>query len=238
MKLRPQFVILLAIMMAGSLIAGGGAKKPKVDENKKGALLYETCKVCHGDKGQGNTAIEAPSINGMPEWYLIASLTKFHTGLRGAHPEDKRGLNMRPMARALKGKEEIEAVAKHVASLDPVPPKHTLKDGDAEKGKALFVTCTLCHGQDGSGNPDEKALPAMKGPPLTNLPDWYIVNQLKKFKSGIRGNNPKDVAGASMRGQAGVLQDEEAMKNVATFITTLKAAPKKPETKKTEAATY
>lgn len=236
MKPSTHIALFLALTLTGPLLAAGGSK-PKVDNNKKGALLYETCKVCHGDKGQGNTYIEGPSINGLPEWYLISTLTKFKNGIRGAHPDDKRGLNMRPMARALKGKEEIEAVAKHIASLSPVTPQPTLKGGDAEKGKALFVTCTACHGNDGAGNPIDAVPSILKGPPLNNLPDWYIVNQLKKFKSGIRGTHPKDTEGASMRPMAMALPDEKAMIDLTAYIATLKA-PTKTEAKKAEPAQH
>lgn len=219
---KTKIITLFSLALSGSLVAGGGSSAPKVDENKKGRLLYETCKACHGEKGQGNTAIEAPSINGLPEWYLISTLTKFNKGYRGAHPSDTRGLNMRPMARALKGKEEIEAVAKYVSSLKPVEPTHTLK-GDPEKGKALFVTCVLCHGEQGEGkNPPDP----MKAPPIANLPDWYVVNQLVKFKDGIRGTHPKDTEGALMRGQSMMLQDKQAMLDVAAYIKTLKPVAK------------
>jgi cytochrome c553 len=209
-----QFTFLLALALGGTLIAGGAKK---ADTNKKGALLYETCKTCHGDKGEGNTLIEAPSILGLPEWYLISTLTKFKEGIRGAHPDDKRGLNMRPMARALKGKEEIEAVAKYVANMKPVPAKHTLK-GDPVKGKALYATCFACHGMKGEGTK-----PPIAAPPIANLPDWYVVNQLEKFKSGVRGTHPKDTTGASMRGMAIALPNKQAMIDVAAYIATLKA---------------
>ena len=214
--------ILMIIALTANLSAAGKSK-PKVDENKKGRLLYETCKACHGEKGQGNTAIEAPSILGMPEWYLISTLTKFKDGVRGAHPDDKRGLNMRPMARALKGKEEIEAVAKYVASLDPVKPTHTL-NGDPKKGQPFYATCLACHGPKGDGNV------ALNSPPINNLPDWYIVNQLVKFKDGVRGTHPKDTTGAQMRPMAMALPDKETMVNLAAYIATLK--PSKAEGEK------
>jgi len=216
LKFEKKILPLLVLGLTGSLLATESSK-PKVAENKKGALLFETCKTCHGEKGEGNIDIQAPSINGLPEWYLISTLTKFKDGVRGAHPDDLRGLNMRPIARALKGKEEIKAVAKYVESLNHVPPKTTLH-GDAEKGKALYAaTCTACHGPEGKGNPD----PNIKAPPIATLPDWFIVNQLEKFKSGVRGAHSKDKEGAQMRPMAQALADRQAMVDLAAHINSL-----------------
>ena len=62
----------------------------------------------------------------------------------------------------------------------------------------------------------------MKGPPIALLEDWYIVSQLTKFKSGIRGTNPADAEGAQMRPMAMTLADDQAVKNVVAYIQTLK----------------
>lgn len=201
------------------MLWAGGSSKAKDDTNKKGKLLYQTCTACHGEKGEGNTAIQAPSIHGLPEWYLISTLNKFKNGIRGAHHKDLRGLNMRPIARALQGKGEVEAVAKYVHSLPPVAPKHTL-NGDAEKGKPLYVTCLACHGAKGEGNL------ALKAPPIANLPDWYVVNQLEKFKEGIRGTHPKDIEGAQMAPMAKTLPNKQAMIDLAAFIATFQSSSK------------
>ncbi|NQX90189.1 MAG: cytochrome c oxidase subunit II, partial [Halioglobus sp.] len=55
--------------------------------------------------------------------------------------------------------------------------------GDPAAGKALFATCTACHGAKGEGNPD------MNAPGLAGLPDWYVTRQLEYYKKGIRGAN-------------------------------------------------
>jgi cytochrome c553 len=51
--------------------------------------------------------------------------------------------------------------------------------------------------------------------------DWYLLAQLKKFKSGQRGTNPKDIKGATMRPMAMTLANEQAMKDVVAYIMTL-----------------
>lgn len=211
--LKPLGSLALALSLSSSVWAGGSSHG-KAKGNKQGELLFETCKACHGPDGEGNPMIQAPPIAGLPEWYLISTLNKFKHGVRGAHADDRTGLQMRPMARQLIKEGEVEAVAKAAAALPLTKPKHTL-NGDATLGKAGYMLCQACHGAKAEGNV------AMKAPPLANLPDWYIVSQLEKFKSGIRGTHPKDVEGKQMRPMAQGLADRKAMSDVAAYIATL-----------------
>ena len=52
--------------------------------------------------------------------------------------------------------------------------------------------------------------------------DWYLVKQLHKYKTGVRGRNPGDVAGARMWPISLTLADEQAMKDVVAYIMTLR----------------
>ena len=45
--------------------------------------------------------------------------------------------------------------------------------------------------------------------------------QLKKFKAGIRGANPQDTNGNTMRAMSAIMVDEQMMKNVVAYVTTL-----------------
>jgi cytochrome c oxidase subunit 2 len=87
--------------------------------------------------------------------------------------------------------------------------------GDAAKGKTLYGTCAACHGVNAEGNP------ALNSPALTGLQDWYMVRQLKNFKDGIRGSDPKDVFGAQMRPMAMTLPNDQAMEDVVAYIRSL-----------------
>jgi cytochrome c oxidase subunit 2 len=204
--------------------------KPKVKDLNWGKIHYDTCKNCHGHEGEGNPAIGAPSINGMPDWYISSSLKKYQQGIRGAHHEDVPGLRMRPMSRHLKTDKDVDAVSKYIASLAPVKTPATL-DGDPEKGKTLYMTCLACHGPEGQGNPQ------LKSPPINLLADWYIVAQLKNFRNGKRGSHPKDIEGQQMKPMAMMLANDQALKDVAAYIITLKgSAPiAKTSAKKEEA---
>jgi hypothetical protein len=48
-----------------------------------------------------------------------------------------------------------------------------------------------------------------------------MLAQLKKFKTGVRGANPADTTGNTMRAMSAILVDEQMMKNVIAHIGTL-----------------
>jgi len=82
---------------------------------------------------------------------------------------------------------------------------------DLAKGEAMFTAvCAACHGPDGNSI-------APTFPKLAQQHPEYLVKQLQEFKSDKRVN-------AIMKGFASMLSDED-MKNVAYFVTTLKAKP-------------
>jgi len=209
---RRPLALAGAAVMAGLLI---GCTKPDGAERPlTGQELFAACASCHGAKGEGNPSIAAPAIAGLPAWYVEAQLVKFRTGVRGAHPDDYEGLRMRPMSRQMRDEGEVKRVAEYVASMPLTKPAKTL-DGDATAGAASYATCLACHGPNGAGNE------ALKAPPIAGQSDWYLLAQLKKFKAGVRGANPKDVTGGQMRPMAMTLADETAMKNVVAHISTL-----------------
>lgn len=83
----------------------------------KGKAFYTTCVACHGDKGQGNKALNSPKIAGQETWYVVRQLKNFKAGIRGAHPKDTYGAQMRPMAMTLPNDQAIEDVAAYIATL-------------------------------------------------------------------------------------------------------------------------
>lgn len=206
--------LLLNSIVAAALSFSIGSTGFAVDRAKG---LFNLCSSCHGLKGEGNAGIGAPAIAGLPEWYLNGQLEKFKKGIRGAHPKDISGVRMRAMGRALTD-EDIKISSAQVAALPPQPVERTLK-GSLVKGEAQFQLCSTCHGTKGEGNQ------AVGAPPLVYLNEWYMLNQLHNFKSKARGGNPTlDPYGATMAGIAATL-DDEAMKNVVSYIGTLAPAP-------------
>lgn len=177
--------------------------------------VFGLCIQCHGPQGHGNKELGAPAIAGLPEWYVSKQLETFSSGGRGKHPDDDAGNRMRPMARTLSAG-DIKLVAAYVASLKPVTPAKTL-EGDVERGKTFYATCTACHGPTADGTQ------ALHAPPLKISNDWYLVRQLKNFKDKIRaGDAAKDPIGVTMAPMAATLPDEQAMKDVIAYIHSLK----------------
>lgn len=94
-------------------------------------------------------------------------------------------------------------------------------EGDAKKGKAFFGVCLACHGQNAEGNK------VLNAPLLAKLGDWYLVNQLEKFRTGHRGSHTKDIFGMQMKPMSMTLPNDQAVKDVAAYVSTLK--PPAPE---------
>ena len=171
------------------------------------------CTVCHGVQLMGNAILRAPRLSGMETWYLVQQLENFKSNVRGRHALDPYGYEMQPMAEALTA-EQIEQAARFAnATQSPAPPA-TIK-GDVIKGKAHYSTCQACHGPDGKGNE------ALGSPDLTIANDWYLVTQLRNFKSGARGSHPADSYGMQMRASARLLADDDAINDVVAYINTL-----------------
>jgi cytochrome c553 len=179
-------------------------------------LFSNNCEPCHGSVAEGKAYVAAPSLAGLPSWYVIEQLHKFRGGVRGTHFDDLEGMRMRPMSLTLNNDTDLEAVAMYIAAL-PVPAHAATIAGDPAKGKEHYTrTCVACHGPDGAG------MESVGSPPLTLQPDWYIAKQIGKFRSGVRGANPKDTRGAQMRPMANSLPDEQAVTDVVAYIQTLR----------------
>ena len=102
-------VALLSLAFISNTFAAGDATK--------GKMLYMTCAACHGANGEGQQALKAPSIFQQEDWYLIAQLKKFKTGVRGAHAKDIEGMQMAPMAKFLKDDAAINDVVAYINEL-------------------------------------------------------------------------------------------------------------------------
>jgi cytochrome c553 len=59
------------------------------------------CIACHGADATGTQAMNAPPLAGQADWYLYRQLEKFKSGMRGAHPDDVTGSQMRAMSTTL-----------------------------------------------------------------------------------------------------------------------------------------
>ena len=143
------------------LVALGGATAVQAaGDVAKGKALYNICAACHGVNAEGTAALNAPANAGQDPWYMTRQLNNFRAGVRGAHPDDTFGAQMRPMAMVLAGDQDIEDVVAYITSLDLPDPQQTV---DGEQG---------CHGVERvkEGN-DPVEIPALLVSPFVEVPN-------------------------------------------------------------------
>lgn len=85
----------------------------------RGQSFFVTCGTCHGRRGEGNYALNAPRLAGQEDWYLKRQLENFKQGVRGAHPDDEFGFQMTLMAKILKDDEAVDDVIAYINTLKP-----------------------------------------------------------------------------------------------------------------------
>lgn len=84
---------------------------------RKGERAYESiCGSCHGPGAKGNALMNAPRLNGLNDWYLKRQIRHFKSSIRGAHPTDKFGAQMIPMANMLTDEQAIHDVLAYIQS--------------------------------------------------------------------------------------------------------------------------
>ncbi len=119
------------------------------------------------------------------------------------------------MAATLVNDAIIDNVIAYIGTLPDTPaPATIIGDIDIAHGAELYVVCANCHGKDGQGI-------QMNAPRQAGMSDWYLLDQLKNFKKGIRGAHPYDLDGKQMGFMARTLQDDQAMRDVVAYINTL-----------------
>lgn len=172
------------------------------------------CTLCHGTDARGNAAVRAPRLAGLAPSYLRAQINAYQGNLRGNHPTDVPGNEMRFIAATLTDEAAVEKVLTRLSKGSPASSASTVS-GNAIRGEQLYTSCAACHGSRGEGNETVKA------PALAGGSDWYQLAQLRNFAQGLRGTEPADQAGQQMRAAAAALPDAEAAADVVAYINTL-----------------
>ena len=190
-----------------------------------GQAQYAVCAACHGANGEGNRQLNSPRLAGSEGWYMRRQIEYYKSGVRGAHPDDVYGMQMAPMAATLIDDAAISNVIAYIETLPDVPAPKTVT-GDIANGEDIYTTCGVCHGWDGEGRK------ALNAPRQAGMDDWYLVRQLKNFRSGVRGAHPGDKYGMQMSMMAAILQSDDRVNDVVAYINTLAG----PETQQQIAA--
>lgn len=78
--------------------------------------------------------------------------------------------------------------------------------------------CAACHGIRGEGNL------ALRSPSIAGLPEWYVRQELEKFRANQRGHDPRDADGQRMQAIARLLTAED----VSALASTIAAMERHP----------
>lgn len=155
----------------------------------KGKVLAESCKSCHGDKGQGmkeetrdDEILPAiPALAGQVATYTYKQLRDYLSGSRshvqmtgvakGLSEQDAADLavwfSSLPRAENKSGSEKLARAEKMV------------EQGD---GKRILPPCFVCHGSKGQG--EKQDIPALAGQQAN-----YFTRTLLDYKTGQRHND-------------------------------------------------
>ena len=182
-------------------------------DSREGKSLFTACQACHGTRGEGNKALNAPSLVNQSPWYLKRQLLAYKEGRRGNHPDDVYGQQMAAIAATIADEAAMDALVAYIDTLPNATPKATV-EGDIEKGEDYYsMVCGSCHGPEAEGNV------LLDSPALAGVDDWYLVRQFELFRAGIRGAD--DNYGRQMVMMAPALPPEPDVRNVVAYIQSL-----------------
>jgi cytochrome c oxidase subunit 2 len=93
------------------------AEAPAASDVSRGQSLYALCAACHGSEGQGTASLGAPALVSLDAWYFAEQLKAYADGLRGTHPSDTYGAQMRALATSFDAEDERQDLARFVMTL-------------------------------------------------------------------------------------------------------------------------
>lgn len=194
----------MALFLAATLNVNAADKAPaaKADPAKAKPIAESVCVGCHGADGN-SPAAPNPIIAGQGAAYLAKQLSNFKAV--GDKPALRDNAIMAGMSAGLSD-DDIKNLAAYFSQqkMKPVAAKDEKlmaegqklwRQGDFSKG---VPACAGCHGPSGAGLPAQ--YPALAG----QYPE-YTEDQLKKFRSGERANDPEKM----MRTIAAKLSDAQ-----------------------------
>lgn len=226
-------LMLQACSSKDKFVGDAAAGKVLAEKGQNGA---NACIACHGAKGEGMQP-SFPRLAGLAPKYIYKQLQDFARELPNegaviepiARDYDKTprvysdksvftpGVRQDPIMTQI-AKQLSDADKKNLAAYyaslgfeaKPVPAEHeALERGQdlALRGKPEYdlPACVSCHAPDGEGFGDDF-------PPLAGQPAQYIVEQINRWQSGQRDNDPMRM----MKVVADQLTDADKL-NVATY---------------------
>ncbi|MEO6422499.1 MAG: c-type cytochrome [Candidatus Nitrotoga sp.] len=221
-------IIAVTVLASGVAVSAEAGKIRANPANGKviftqGKGDVPACMSCHGENALGEDSMGSPRLANIGYVYIVKQLTDFAA--------DKRvpsglGAVMNGFAKELSEQDRRDVAA----FVDSLPRKFEPSDlkalkaegqqiGQTHLGKLLahsgvkgkVASCYSCHGFNGRG-----ADPMF--PAIGNQKYVYLVNQLKSWRDGTRGNDPVVGGVPMMQAVAKTLTDDDIY-NVAAYLT-------------------
>jgi cytochrome c553 len=86
-------------------------------DQRNGENQYNAaCGACHGGKAQGNPALQSPRLASLDGVYIKRQYQNFAAGLRGNHPDDRYGRQMKMMSTILATDKDLDDVIGFILS--------------------------------------------------------------------------------------------------------------------------
>jgi cytochrome c553 len=113
------------MLLLATYLSGLPRPNPPVEpagDLKNGNNYYQSkCGACHGGQAQGNPGLNAQALVGLDAAYLKQQFHNFQQGLRGAHPEDTYGRQMKMMSTSLPTEKDLDDVIAYIQSMNGLP---------------------------------------------------------------------------------------------------------------------
>ena len=93
--------------------------------------------------------------------------------------------------------------------------KPCLASGDPIAGAKIFETCSACHGEQGAGNK------ALQVPKIAGRSELQLVKKIQDYQRPSKSNKRVKATRAQMEEIAQSLPDQQAIEDVAAYITRL-----------------
>ena len=167
---------------------------------EEGRVKAQSCIACHG--ADGNSVIPTiPSIAGQPRQFIVTALYMFREGRR-------KNDAMAPFAAKLSNA-DLNDLAAYFNAQKMAPPTGQASEETVAKGRAVTAAnnCVACHTAALTG---QQQIPRLAG---QHKP--YLLEQLKAFKAGTRG----DLDGTMTSAAQGLVVEELDM--LADYLSTL-----------------
>ncbi len=96
----------------------GRCLRQRQGDLKNGNNYYQSkCGACHGGQAEGNPGLNAPGLAWLDAAYLKHQFQNFQLGVRGTHPGDTYGRQMKMMSTSLPTDKDLDDVIAYIQSL-------------------------------------------------------------------------------------------------------------------------